>query len=308
MLLGFSAYPMGTRPIPEEVAISLITDAHMNKVIRVKGRVEVVQVITDEKGNKGFQYALQEIQVFPIPPTPPASIIVYSTKQPPINKVITIDAKVVRSENRLALQEIRRRGIPVQLILIFVAAALFVLLVILIVIALVRGKGAPAQQPFPQPPPIYPAVPPPPPPPANISNNPTVDMEPKQTPPTVDCILGSLTIESGGKRKGEEFQMVCNTANPNFLIGRNAADCGQWHHVFNDPNIPEDMTVSRRHFKITWDEQGKKIFLENESKLKTYVNGHPVQKVEIRDGDKITAGAYSMIFKLSDYLKSQGVA
>src|SRR5215213_7716848 len=58
-------------------------------------------------------------------------------------------------------------------------------------------------------------------------------------------------------------------------------------------------TVSREHFAIE-KTGGKFLLVDQESGNGTLVNGERVTWVELKDGDKIQAGPFAMIFKTTD--------
>ncbi|MFQ5994135.1 MAG: diguanylate cyclase domain-containing protein [Acidiferrobacterales bacterium] len=60
----------------------------------------------------------------------------------------------------------------------------------------------------------------------------------------------------------------------------------------------EDQRVSRRHAEVMIDSNGTVVLADLGSSNRTYVNGTPIEKQELRDGDRIQIG-YSCIIKFS---------
>ena len=79
-----------------------------------------------------------------------------------------------------------------------------------------------------------------------------------------------------------------------YLITREGATIGRSHEseIFLD-----DVTVSRSHAAIAFDEQQVRFALADRSSLNgTYVNGSVVEKVNLNHGDQVQIGKFHLLF------------
>ncbi len=79
-----------------------------------------------------------------------------------------------------------------------------------------------------------------------------------------------------------------------FLITREGATIGRSHEseIFLD-----DVTVSRTHAAITYDEQRAHFALADQTSLNgTYINGLVVEKVNLSHGDQVQIGKFHLLF------------
>jgi predicted metal-dependent hydrolase len=96
--------------------------------------------------------------------------------------------------------------------------------------------------------------------------------------------MASLIIDSG-PRTGERIALQKDRV----TFGRSkSSDC-----VLTHP------TVSREHFYIERN-NGKLFLVDQGGENGTFANGEPVSWVELKDGDHIRAGPFTMIFKSGD--------
>ena len=79
-----------------------------------------------------------------------------------------------------------------------------------------------------------------------------------------------------------------------YLITREGATIGRSHEseIFLD-----DVTVSRSHAAIAYDEQQVRFALADRSSLNgTYVNGSVVEKAHLSHGDQVQIGKFHLLF------------
>ena len=79
-----------------------------------------------------------------------------------------------------------------------------------------------------------------------------------------------------------------------YLITREGATIGRSHEseIFLD-----DVTVSRSHAAITYDEQQVRFALADRSSLNgTYVNGSVVEETHLSHGDQVQIGKFHLLF------------
>lgn len=79
-----------------------------------------------------------------------------------------------------------------------------------------------------------------------------------------------------------------------YLITREGATIGRSHEseIFLD-----DVTVSRSHAAIAFDEQQVRFQIADRSSLNgTYVNGSVVEKVNLNHGDQVQIGKFHLLF------------
>jgi pSer/pThr/pTyr-binding forkhead associated (FHA) protein len=79
-----------------------------------------------------------------------------------------------------------------------------------------------------------------------------------------------------------------------YLITREGATIGRSHEseIFLD-----DVTVSRSHAAIAYDEQQVRFELGDRSSLNgTYVNGLVVEKTHLSHGDQVQIGKFHLLF------------
>lgn len=91
-----------------------------------------------------------------------------------------------------------------------------------------------------------------------------------------------------GKRVGAEF---CG-ANFPILVGR----LPDAHLYLEEPG------VWPRHFQISWDREG--LIIESNPEALLEINGAPVQRAILRNGDTILAGGITLRFSLSPLRQS----
>ena len=63
-------------------------------------------------------------------------------------------------------------------------------------------------------------------------------------------------------------------------------------------NIVNDLNTSRHHAEIHFEPQGVWVITDLGSTNGTYVNGQPVSRRGLQEGDRITLGATDFIFTL----------
>jgi pSer/pThr/pTyr-binding forkhead associated (FHA) protein len=91
----------------------------------------------------------------------------------------------------------------------------------------------------------------------------------------------ALVVRAGGGRAGEAFALEGDR----IVVGR-SPEC----EIFLD-----DVTVSRRHARITRDDDG--FMIEDEGSLNgTYVNRRRVENAKLEDGDEVQIGKYRLTF------------
>ena len=79
-----------------------------------------------------------------------------------------------------------------------------------------------------------------------------------------------------------------------YLITREGATIGRSHEseIFLD-----DVTVSRTHAAITYEQQNARFGISDRSSLNgTYVNGSVVEKVNLSHGDQVQVGKFHLLF------------
>jgi pSer/pThr/pTyr-binding forkhead associated (FHA) protein len=91
----------------------------------------------------------------------------------------------------------------------------------------------------------------------------------------------ALVVRAGGGRAGETFPLEGDRV----VVGR-SPEC----EIFLD-----DVTVSRRHARISRDADG--FMIEDEGSLNgTYVNRRRVENAKLEDGDEVQIGKYRLTF------------
>jgi pSer/pThr/pTyr-binding forkhead associated (FHA) protein len=79
-----------------------------------------------------------------------------------------------------------------------------------------------------------------------------------------------------------------------YLITREGATIGRSHEseIFLD-----DVTVSRTHAAITYEQQNARFGITDRSSLNgTYVNGSVVEKANLNHGDQVQVGKFHLLF------------
>ena len=79
-----------------------------------------------------------------------------------------------------------------------------------------------------------------------------------------------------------------------YLITREGSTIGRSHEsdIFLD-----DVTVSRTHAAIAYDEQQVRFVIADRSSLNgTYINGSVVEKVNLSHGDQVQIGKFHLLF------------
>ena len=79
-----------------------------------------------------------------------------------------------------------------------------------------------------------------------------------------------------------------------YLITREGATIGRSHEseIFLD-----DVTVSRTHAAITYEQQNARFGITDRSSLNgTYVNGSVVEKAKLNHGDQVQVGKFHLLF------------
>src|SRR4051812_3944804 len=91
-----------------------------------------------------------------------------------------------------------------------------------------------------------------------------------QLPTTISGQLACI----GGTVAGRSWQLSAGT----FVIGRSETEC--------DLGLPAEQGVSKVHAKIICESESYTL-VDNESRNGTLVNGAPIQRVRLKDGDEI---------------------
>ena len=128
-------------------------------------------------------------------------------------------------------------------------------------------------------------VPPPSmPPPAIIDNDTYGNREPVEEGPTkVDKALALLVVEVGANR-GQQFR----------LLGEDLRKIGRDRHTCNF--ALDDDRASREHAVVKY-EDGAFYLIDIGSSNGTLVNGDPIVRQELHDGDTVKIGNTTMVFK-----------
>jgi pSer/pThr/pTyr-binding forkhead associated (FHA) protein len=101
---------------------------------------------------------------------------------------------------------------------------------------------------------------------------------------------GPHLIAVAGPHQGSDFSVTFPCA-----IGREA--------LTNQIVLSLDSSVSRRHAVLRRDETGSVIVADLASQNGTYLNDHPVELAEVRDGDLLTLGRTRLVvsgFRVQD--------
>lgn len=157
------------------------------------------------------------------------------------------------------------------------------------------GQGRPMAPP--PPPPAYPQTPPPPPPPSYAppppkpSSSATMMEPPRSTQKSSsetfvaedsnEPVLAYLIVKSGS-RSGSNFPLKKSV----IKLGRDPGN-----------DIPlDDKKASREHAKLKM-EDGKFVLYDLASSNGTYVNGSKIQNQSLMDGDEVSIGDTTLVFK-----------
>ena len=101
-------------------------------------------------------------------------------------------------------------------------------------------------------------------------------------------------ITSGSRDKSMLIIFKGPSKGSRYLITREGATIGRSHEseIFLD-----DVTVSRSHAAIAFDEQQVRFALADRSSLNgTYVNGSVVEKIDLSHGDQVQIGKFHLLF------------
>lgn len=108
----------------------------------------------------------------------------------------------------------------------------------------------------------------------------------------VKAVLDEIT--NGSRDKSMLIIFKGPAKGSRYLVTREGATIGRSHEseIFLD-----DVTVSRTHAGIAFDEEQVRFVLADRSSLNgTYVNGSVVEKVNLSHGDEVQIGKFHLLF------------